>query len=215
MDQYSGLPAHKTLAIKIDVADFKQTIRVLEKPQNFAEMFEDKLKTDIEALEKDVQESRIAGSHPMLDKSGRPNENKVRKRNTNEFQRLMDLQIETRRNRFKLAEHQKDTTRQWDLTAAAVEAAVIDFHGLTGTEAKRMRGRSKIRFRQNTCDPLDLNRVGDEDKEECLTKATWLKKSANNHSLLGNKLNTMAKRMHANVSNKGNRELYEENVATN
>ena len=158
------------LAIEIDVADLKQTIRVLEKPQHFAEMFEDKLKADIEALDKDVQEGKIAGSHPMLDKSGRPNENMVRKRNTKEFQRLMDLQIETRRHRFKLAEHQKDTTRQWDLTAAAVEAAVIDFHGLTGTEAKRMRGRSKIRFRQKTSDPLDLNRIGDEDKEECLTK---------------------------------------------
>ena len=45
---------------------------------------------------------------------------------------------------------------------------------------------------------MDLDRIVEEDNEEFLTKANWLQKSANSHSLLGNKLNSISKRMHVN-----------------
>ena len=215
VDQYSGLPAHKPLAVEIEVADLKQVTRVLAKPANFADMFEEKLKEDLEALEQEVQEGTLTKGHAMLDKKGRPNENNVRRRNTREFQRLLDQQIEVRKHRLELAVHQKDTTRQWDLTAAAFEAAAIEFHGLTGTDAKRMRGRSKVRFLQQTSDPLDLGKIDKEDNDEISTKANRLKNSANSHSMLGNKLNSMAKRMHANERNRGNKELHDENICIN
>ena len=125
------------------------------------------------------------------------------------------MQIESRRHRIRLAEHQQDTTRQLDLTTAAVKAAVIEFHGLTGTNAKRMRGRSKVRFCQQVKDPLDLDKVDEDENEELLTKAAWLKKSASIRSSLGNKVGSISKGMHANERNRGNKQLYEENIHIN
>ena len=53
------------------------------------------------------------------------------------FQSLMDKHIEARQHRFHLAAHQRNTTRQWDLIAAAAEDASIEFFGLGGKEANK------------------------------------------------------------------------------
>ena len=75
--------------------------------------------------------------------------NEIRKRNLNELHALMGVQIRKRQHRIKYAQCQRNTTRQWDLVAAAVEQANIDFHNLTKAEATKMRGRSKVAFKQD------------------------------------------------------------------
>ena len=54
----------------------------------------------------------------------------------------IDKQVARREHRFQDAAMRKDT--QWDLVAAAVEVANIDYHGLAGRDATNMKGRSEI-----------------------------------------------------------------------
>jgi hypothetical protein len=215
VDQQADLPTHKPLAIEVDVKEMKRVTRMLAKPTDFAELFEQKIREDVAQLEQEHKEGRIQAGHPMLDKKGEPNVNKVRSRNTQELQTLMDQQVASREYRFKLAEMKKDTTRQWDLVAAATEAAVIEYMNLKGNEAKRMRGRSKVRFMKQEEDALSLEKVESVEQEETQTKAEWLKKSSSDHSTLGNKLSNIAKRMIANERHKANEQAYRENVAIN
>ena len=58
----------------------------------------------------------------------------------------MNLAIEKRKYRLDYAARTRDTDRQWDLVAAAVEEGVIEFFQLKGSDATKMRGRSKIAF---------------------------------------------------------------------
>ena len=69
-------------------------------------------------------------------------ENEIRRKELKELHKLIDEQIEKRQHRIALAQAQKDTTRQWDLVAAAVEQANIEYHKLQGTEAKTFKGIS-------------------------------------------------------------------------
>ena len=55
----------------------------------------------------------------------------------------------------------------------------------------------------------------EDESEELLAKAAWLKKSASIHSSSGNKLNSISERMHANERNRGDEQLYEENININ
>ena len=59
----------------------------------------------------------------------------------------------------------RNTTTQWDLIAAAVEDANIEFHGLTGKEAMEMKGRSRITFQKKEIDTLQIaeNQLDNED----------------------------------------------------
>ena len=62
----------------------------------------------------------------------------------------MDQQILKRAYRLKHAQATENTEQQWDLIAAAVEQAVIDFYQLKDAQAKKMRGRSKVTFQKKT-----------------------------------------------------------------
>ncbi len=62
----------------------------------------------------------------------------------------MGQQHEKRKHRLTHAAHTKDTDKQYDLIAAIAEEANIDFHGLQGKEATKMRGRSRITFNKNS-----------------------------------------------------------------
>ena len=59
----------------------------------------------------------------------------------------MDEQADNRKWRLEGAAHRKDTSQQWDLITAAVEEANIRYHKLEGKEATKMRGRSKVTFK--------------------------------------------------------------------
>ena len=90
-----------------------------------------------------------------------------------------------------------DTTRQWDLIAAAVEEANIEHHQLVGREAKQMKGRSKIVFKNKTKDCLEGIEAEDENAE-LVSKAKWTRHIADVHTALGNKLINVARRIKAN-----------------
>ena len=109
----------------------------------------------------------------------------------------MDEQTQSRMCRLKLAEDAHDTTMQWDLIAAAVEQANIEWHGLSGDDAKRMRGRAKVTFLKdnaNILKQLDLTDV----PEILKLKAQMLQDYADEHTKLGNKLINLARRTKAN-----------------
>ena len=59
----------------------------------------------------------------------------------------MDAAIEDRITRIETSQLHKDTERQWGLIAAAVEDAIIKEFNLEGKQATRMRGRSKVSYR--------------------------------------------------------------------
>ena len=105
----------------------------LIKPTNFAELFEEKVQKEVAEAEVKLQQSQKANSQNEGEakvKTKGVDENHIRKRNQDELHALMDEQIKKRQHRIKLAQNQRNTTRQWDLVAAAVEQANIDFHKL-------------------------------------------------------------------------------------
>ena len=89
----------------------------------------------------------------------------------------MDRQLEKREFRLKIASAKRNTGMQWDLVAAATEQANIDYHGLTGIEAKKMRGRSKVTFQMVEKNPLEMDDIR-KDNNDLLTRADWLNKIA-------------------------------------
>ena len=108
--------------------------------------------------------------------------------------REMNLAIEKRKHRLSYAVKLRDTDRQWDLIAAGVEEGVIEFFKLQGSEATKMRGRSKISFAKKS--KRLLKGIEDEaDDGDLATRATWLRNAANNHVRLGNKLLNLARTM--------------------
>ena len=109
---------------------------------------------------------------------------------------MMDEQAEARRHRFAHAHETRDTTMIWDLVAAAAEQANIIFHNLQGREAKKMRGRSKVCFKNSTKSMLQ---GADEEKPNShfAAKADWLRGLAQDHAAQGNRLTNIARRMKA------------------
>ena len=126
----------------------------------------------------------------------------------------MDEQIKKRQHRIKLAQVQRNTTRQWDLVAAPVEQANIVFHKLGGAEAKKMKGRSKVAFKQVEKSALEGAEKEAEHAED-ITRLEMLRSLAADHNLLGNKLNSIATRMKTNARCKDNKERCDENVRIN
>ena len=141
-------------------------------------------------------------------------ENEIRRKELKDLHKLVDEQIEKRQHRIALAQAQQNTTRQWDLVAAAVEQANIEYHKLQGTEAKKMKGRSKIEFKQETKEALE-GVEKDAKSPEDATRLEVLRSIAGYHTLLGNKLNSIARRMKTNARNKGDRSTHEENDRLN
>ena len=126
----------------------------------------------------------------------------------------MDEQIKKRQYRITLAPHQRDTTRQWDLVAAAVEQANIEFHKLEGAEAKKMRGRSEVAFKQVEKSALE-GAEKEAEHAEGITRLEMLRSLAASHNVLGNKLSSIVKRMKTNARCRDNKERFEENVRLN
>ena len=76
---------------------------------------------------------------------------------------------------------------QWDLVAAAVEAAVSKVFELGKEDAGKIRGRSRITFSKKM--KRLLRDIADEDENaDLLTRANWLKAAVGHHTRLANKL---------------------------
>ena len=109
-------------------------------------MFQEKVDKDAKAK----QETMDAEAKANGEKAKTVYENLIRKSNLNKLHTLMDKHLKERGPSITKAVSQKNTTMQWGLIGAAVEAANLEFHGLTGKEATDMRGRSKTTFRKTT-----------------------------------------------------------------
>ena len=123
---------------------------------------------------------------------------------------LIDKHLDERVYRLKRAVGQRNTTIQWDLIAAAVEDANIEFHGLTGAEAKKMKGRSRITFQKKDANALQAAEK-QQGNEDLVTKAKWLRKTAGQHAKLGNKLLATAKKIKAAGYHRGKGQVDETN----
>ena len=78
------------------------------------------------------------------------------------------------------------------------------FFELEHSEAKKIRGRSKILF--NEVDKQLLQSIDKDDNHMIETKqAKWLRQQAEKHTMLGNKLINVARRIRANESIRGDR----------
>ena len=99
------------------------------------------------------------------------------------------------------AQEAKDTTRQWDLIAAANEDAIIAYLNLRGREATKIRGRSRIAFKnkkRNCLEGIEAN----ETIAPMATRVNWLRHVAGQHTKMGNKLINVARRMITVARNK-------------
>ena len=77
----------------------------------------------------------------------------------------------------------KDTTRLWDLVAA-FEEANIRYHELSGKQAKKAKGRSRIAYQKSERNVLE-ERKHLETSVAQITKAEWLRKIVEKHTVLG------------------------------
>ena len=85
---------------------------------------------------------------------------------------------------------------------------------MIGSEAEKMKGRSKIEYRQQEKEALKgIEKI--EGREEETTKAKWLRSQTTIHNELGNKLINVAQRMKANSQHRREEEKYEENIRLN
>ena len=173
--------------IEIDAKRMQRKTNQLTKPTNFAELFEEKVQREIAEAEVNLQHQQEGEAHSDGKRKEKPkgvDENQIRRKNQRELHALMDEQIKKRQHRIKLAQSQRNTTRQWDLVAAAVEQANIEFHKLDGAEAKKMRGRSKVAFKQDDKSALEGAEKEAEHAED-ITRLELLRSLAADHYLLG------------------------------
>ena len=189
----------------------EKTTKELQKPTNFATLFEEKVQEDCKQVEEEAAKKEQEGN---VGKVKGVDQNEIRKRNLKELHQHMDAQINNRFSRLRHAAITKDTTKQWDLVAAAVEEAGIIFFNLKERAAKKMRGRSRIAFKNKTRNVL--NGIEEEESNaEAATRVEWLRKAAGDHTKLGNKLINVARRMKTAARNKEHTEKNEENANLN
>ena len=87
----------------------------------------------------------------------------------------MNEEIDKREHRLKVAEHQSNTSRQWDLVAAVVEAAVITHYKMGTKDARAMRGRSQVKIIHMNKDSLDMEKVDNDIFDAALSRSDWPK----------------------------------------
>ena len=146
VDQSDTFPTHRPLMVEINTKKLSRQMRSLIKPTNFATMFEDSVQKLIKEARGQIEKDNEA--KPQGEDEKTVDENAIRQSSLRTLHRLMDQQIQERHYRLKHAQAVRKTEQQWDLIAAAVEQAVIDFYQLKDAEAKKMRGRSRITFQK-------------------------------------------------------------------
>ena len=132
-------------------------------------------------------------------------ENEIRKQTTKQLRQAMDKQVARREYRFQDAALRKHTGAQWELVAAAVVEANVNYHGLTGRDATNTKRGSKITFKKSVRNLLESMGLEEDcnDKGDRLTK---LRKAAGDRTAMGNKLIHVARTMNVNAIIKGSLE---------
>ena len=144
LDLEANYPTHCPIYIAIATSKLVKDINQLIKPTNFAALFQDKVDEDIARKQEEAEsQAETKGEEPKPVDS-----NAIRKTHLARLHDLIDKHLGKREFRLLQAKAKKDTDRQWQLIAAAVEDANIEFHLLEGKDAKKMRGRSKVTFQK-------------------------------------------------------------------
>ena len=188
----ADFPTHRPIRMKVASAKLKSVTNQLRRPTNFATLFQEKVDNEIKAK----QDAMDAEAREKNEEPKKADENAIRKSNLDRLHGLMDKHIKSREFRLKKAVCLRDTTTQWDLIAAAAEEANIEFHGLSGKDAAKMKGRSKITFQKKEIDILQ-DTTNQRDNDDLQNQVKWLKKMAGQHAKLGNKLLATARRIKA------------------
>ena len=129
---------HRPIEITIEVPKVIQRVRVLNKPDDYSILIEDKID---KAIDEDKNKTKDDDTHKHQPEQ-------IRRQHIEDFHKCLDAAIEQRISRIKEAQAQGDTDRQWMLITAAVEQAAIEYLDLQGKDATRMRGRSRVSFRK-------------------------------------------------------------------
>ena len=196
VEQNANYPTHKPIRIKVATSELKTVTNQLRKPTNYATLFQEKLDKDLAAKKDEAErEAKENNEEPK-----KVDINAVRKEHTQRLHNLMDKHLEKRKHRLQASAENKNTTRQCDLIAVATEDANIEYRQLTGIEAKKMRGRSRITFQRMEKNNLELSEKQEGD-EDLITRMNWLKLIAGQHAQMGNKLLNIAKRIKADALN--------------
>ena len=132
---------------------------------------------------------------------------KPSKRCYEDLHQIMDEQIAKRQKRLAAAEEERDSNKLWDLITAAFEGAAVQYFELQGTQAEKMRGRSKVQ--------IDCTKVGPKVEvvhEDMTTAGAELRRLAGKHHAQANRLNNVARRMKATGSGVAEQKLKEVNL---
>jgi hypothetical protein len=143
-DRLADYPTHRPIGIQIRTEQLQNTVNENVKPTDFTELFEGKVKEEWEAEEEELknneQDEEAAEDNDSRRKQKSANENRIRKRLLKQLHEEMDRQLEKREHRLRWAAHNKNTTSQWDLIAAAFEEANIVFHDLKKGRGGKSQG---------------------------------------------------------------------------
>lgn len=143
--------------------------------------------------------------HPDPD-TDPPPENKIRNQHKKALHNAMDVHLATRTQRLKNAVANKDTQQMWILITASIEAGFVDYFSLTGKEADRMKGRSKVRTTTSTGGSpnqkhheASKEQDGKHSRETAASKRIReVKRRADHTRAQANRLTNIARDIHAN-----------------
>lgn len=111
----------------------------------------------------------------------------------------MDEAIAERIQRLKDAAVSRDTERLWMLTTAAIESGFVKHLSLTGPQADKMRGRSKVSIKSNKPQASNLPAPEKDPKDETAERKRIIqvKRRADNLRSQANTLAAIARDVHA------------------
>jgi len=160
------------------------------KPDNLYTLIEDRIDKEVQRA---TDDAKAQDQRDDSDTATKVDQGKIRKAIIDQLHSQMDTAIEERSYRFGTSQLHRDTDRQWDLIAAAVEDAIIKEFNLEGTQATRMRGRSKVAYRDE--DREILRGIGSQASKQETDTIQTLNKLAGIHATQGNRLHNIHLRM--------------------
>ena len=133
VDESSDYPTHRPLCIEVLTKLLEFNVKELRRPTNFPNMMEQRIEDEIDVEDKRRDEETLNGNETYQGQT----EHDIRKRIREAFHIAIDDQLERRENSLKHAVNVKDIDMQWDLIAAAVEAAVIKVFNLENEDVEK------------------------------------------------------------------------------
>ena len=122
VDQSDQFLTHRPVGVDLNVQALRKKTRALVKPDNFSILIEERIDNEIQRL---TDEASAQNQDDESNTGTNVDQGKIRRTIIDQLHVQMDTAIEQRSERIETAQINKDTDRQWDLIAAAVEDPVI------------------------------------------------------------------------------------------